>query len=181
MFNYKILFRPICLLLSLSGIAILTLNFKNSAAPPRNISKLIIDTTKFNIATPFGWQRRIQTSNGFEILFIVAPTADGFSPNLNILTESLNGISTEEYLKTSAENMKNANMILDGSGDFQADGIQGKYSTSTFNYKGTDIATKSYVFIKDGLAYVLTGSCLISQKDTYRPIFDKTVKTFKLK
>jgi hypothetical protein len=159
----------------------LTLNFQTSSPPKRNISKLIIDTNKFSIATPPGWQRHIQTSNGFEILFIMAPPVSGFSPNVNILTEDLKGLSPEEYLKTNVENMKNANMILDDSGDFDADGLRGKYTTSTFNYQGTNIATKSYVFIKDGLAYVLTGSCLITQKDIYRPIFDKTVKTFKLK
>ena len=77
--------------------------------------------------------------------------------------------------------MKKNNMVLDGSGDFESNGLKGKYSTSTFYYQGRKLATKTYTFIKDGLAYVLTGTCLINQENSYRPIFDKTVKTFRFK
>ncbi len=77
--------------------------------------------------------------------------------------------------------MIKSNFVFDGSGDIVVNGVKGKYTTSSFTYQGTPIATKSYFFIKNGLAYVLTGSCLPSQKDTYRPTFDAIVQTFKIK
>jgi len=186
--HYKIFLRQISLLIAVLGITILILSFRNGS-PQRNIevakitdtNEVRVDTDKFSIALPKGWRHFVQESQGFKIFFLMSPPVDNFAPNLNILTEDTQGMSPDEYMKVSDENMKKGGMIKDGSGDFEVNGVIGKYSTSVLSYQGTNIALKSYVFIKNGLAYVITGSCLVTQKDSYRPIFDKTVKTFKIK
>ncbi|BAU54536.1 hypothetical protein [Mucilaginibacter gotjawali] len=186
--KYKLILRRISLLLAVFGITFIILSCRNGA-PQKHIeirkgtdtNGVIVDTDKFSIALPAGWKHFVKESQGFKILFLMSPPVDNFSPNLNILTEDAHGASMEEYMTASDENMKSGGMVKDGSGDFEVNGFSGKYSTNVFNYQGRNIALKTYVFIKNGLAYVITGSCLTTQKDSYRPIFDKAVKTFKIK
>lgn len=153
--------------------------------PPPAAQKLnstsVLDTDKFVIAIPTGWQHFTRQSSGFNILFLMAPQANNFNPNLNLLSENVSGATLDEYVEANKQNMSKSNMVFDSEGDITISGIKAKYTTSHFNYQGTDIATKTYFVIKNGLAYVLTGSCLPTQKDTYRPIFDATVQTFKIK
>ena len=160
---------------------IANLSFCNTQNTPKNNFHTKIDTNKFDIDLPVGWTRENKVSNGFNILFLISPPVDNFKPNLNILAEDMHGASLEDYFKTSTENMQKASMIQNGFGEFEVNGIKGKFSTSTYLYQGYNLALKTYIFAYNGLAYVLTGTCLDSQKDTYRPIFDKTVKTFRIK
>jgi hypothetical protein len=186
--NFKLLLRQTGLPAIIFGLAFITLSWRNSQ-PVRHIearkltdtAKSIIDTDKFSIALPGGWRHLVKETQGFKILFLMSPPVDGFSPNVNVLTEDTHGASMEEYMTASDDNMKSGGMIKDGSGVFESDGTQGRYTTSTMNYQGHSIALKSYVFIKNGLAYVLTGSCLVSQENNFRPIFDQIVTTFKIK
>jgi hypothetical protein len=186
--HYKVFLRQISLLIAVLGITFIILSFRNGV-PQTNIeftkitdtNEVRVDTDKFSIALPKGWRHFVQESQGYKIFFLMSPPVDNFSPNLNILTEDAQGASLDEYMKQSDESMKKGGMIKDGSGDFEVNGIIGKYSTSVFNYQGRDIALKTYAFIKNGLAYVVTGSCLTTQKDSFRPVFDKTVKTFRIK
>ncbi len=158
-----------------------SLSFQNNAVLTRTFTQPVYDTDKFSINIPAGWGHHTQMLNGFKIFFMNAPPSDGFSPNLNILTESTQGLTNAQYIHISKEHMKQNNFVIDAEGEFQANGIKGVYFSSKFDYQGRKLSSKSYNFIKGGLAYVITGTCLPGQAGAFRPIFDKTVKSFKVK
>jgi len=174
-FKYRGLLTIVPVLMAIS------LNFQNKAFLREGFTQSVYDTTNFSITIPRGWSHHTEISSGFKIFFLNAPPSDSFSSNLNILTEDMHGLTKAQYIQTSKEQMKKQNFIFDGEGDFQANGIKGSYFSTTFDYQGRKLSLKTFNFIKGGLAYVITGTCLGSQADVYRPIFDKTVASFKVK
>ena len=162
-------------------LAALCLNLKNNSSVKEAFTQPVYDTDKFSINIPAGWRHHTEMSNGFKIFFLNAPPSAGFSPNLNILTEHMQGLTTAQYLRISKENMIKQNFVFDAEGDFQANGITGSYFSTTLDYQGRKLSLKTFNFFKSGLAYIITGTCLGSQAGAYRPIFDKTVMSFKVK
>jgi len=188
MISHKSILQHICLIITIAGTGLLTLNCQNNANASVHIqrhsvdtNKVVIDTDRFTVTQPDGWRHLTKERVGFKILDLISPPQEGFTPNVNILTEDMHGKSAVEYIQTSDELMAVLNVVIDGSGDFNCNGTAGKYSTSTFNNQGQIIAVKTYFFFKDGLAYVITGSCLVTQTTEFRPIFDQIVKTFKIR
>lgn len=141
----------------------------------------IITTDQYSIALPQGWQRKDKVSDNFQMVMLVAPPADGYNPNLNVLRDNMNGRDLEGYISFNLQKMAKMNLTNQKSGDMEINGGKAKFLTYSYQMEGKDIAIKTYVVPKDGSAYVLTGSCLLSQVDTYMPEFDKIAQSFKLK
>jgi hypothetical protein len=157
----------------------------NNNSKPANIevdadSKLI-DTDKFRVAVPKAWRKDIKEMSGFRILFFYAPMDAGSTPNINFLTEDMHGATADQYIAASKQKVQSGGIVVGESGNFSGNGVSGMYSLNTMNYAGTELAEKLYIFTKDNTAYVITGTCLLNQKDKYQPMFDKIVKTFTIK
>src|ERR1035437_6200556 len=108
MVNYKLFFCQIGLLIAVFGVALITLSCRIGTHATHIQSKkitdtnvVIVDTDKFSIAVPKGWNHFVKESQGYKILFLMSPSVDNFSPNLNILTEDTHGLSEDEYMKES--------------------------------------------------------------------------------
>src|SRR5581483_11200690 len=116
----KFCLKQTCLAIIVLVTALLTLNWKANACsvtvnPHLTIdtgkSHTIVDSAKFSIEVPDGWDRFNKTSQGFNILFLMAPRADNFASNINILLEDIKGMPVDEYLKISIENIQKAGMV----------------------------------------------------------------------
>ena len=141
----------------------------------------VFDTDKFSITIPPGWKHSTRTVGGYTAFFLNAPPADNFSANINILSENMQGLSKKAYIDLNKEKMKGANFVFDGEANFASNTMQGYYMSSTFDYNGRKLSTNTYLFIKGNLAYIVTGTCLLNQKAFYLPVFNRTIKTFKIK
>ncbi|WP_374948191.1 hypothetical protein [Mucilaginibacter sp.] len=141
----------------------------------------IVTTADYEIAIPQGWVRKDRVSGAYNLVMLVAPRADNYSPNLNVLRDNMNGKSLDGYIRTNLEKMATMNLKDQRAGDMSINGVHGKYLTYSYQIEGREISIKTYVVPKDGFAFVLTASCLLSQSATYMPQFDKLADTFKLK
>ncbi len=173
----KSLFLLIVLSVSTAG-----LSRAQSTKPVQKAAEpAVLDTTNYSVKIPTSWRHFDKAAGEFTALYIMAPPVNNFSPNVNIIGTPTGNISMDEFFNGNMESMKAGNMAPDSSGDFETNGLKGKFYTTKVDYKGTSIAIKSYLLLHNGVGYVLTGACLTSQRKDYYPMFEDIVHSFKLK
>ncbi len=180
MLKYKIL----CSLITLFAVTLFSScrHVTHAAtAPPKFNASLALNMDNFSIALPTGWKYTSRQLKGHDILFLVGPNGDDFSPNMNVISEYVQNITLDSYVDISNAILVKKHMTLDGGGKLIINGDTARYTTSNFVYYGKKIANRTYFIVKNGVAYVLTGMCLATQKESYRPFFDATVQTFRIK
>ena len=168
----------------LIGLLVLTAGFTNaqtSAPAQKTAEPAVLDTTKHSVKIPAGWRHFDKATGEFTALYIMAPRVNNFSPNVNIIMAETGNISMDEFLNGNMDNMKKNNMAPDTSGDFETNGMKGKFYSTKIDHNGVSITIKTYMLLKGGLGYVLTGACLTAQRTDYYPLFDDIVKSFKIK
>lgn len=141
----------------------------------------VVSTADFEVTMPGAWEKKEQVLKPFRLVMLMAPMEDNFHPNLNILNDELKGRNMEEYLAFNLKQMEPMHLKMEGQGDYKVGDLNGQYMEYTYNYEGKDIAIKSFVFLKGNKAWVLTGSCLTGQAESYVPQFEEIVNSFKLK
>ncbi|MBD1392220.1 hypothetical protein [Mucilaginibacter glaciei] len=159
----------------------LTVNVPAAAKPDASMNNGVYSTAEYQISIPTGWEQKDQLSNNYKLVMLVAPRVDNYSPNLNILKDDMKGKELDGYIRLNLEKMATMNLTNQKNGDLVIDGVKGKFLTYNYTIEGRNIAIKTYVIPKNGVAYVLTGSCLESQAATYQKQFDDVANTFKLK
>ncbi|HEY2581875.1 MAG TPA: hypothetical protein VGI43_08715 [Mucilaginibacter sp.] len=125
--NFKALPKYAGLLALLPMFFIISLNSRSSNFAKITFAQRVFDTDKFSITIPAGWTHSAHMSNGFKIFYMTAPVDHNFSPNMNILTEGLHGLSKQEYYEAAKQNMKNMNFVFNGEGDFDANNLKGSF------------------------------------------------------
>jgi len=175
------------------GLLALTLAFAcNNNKQPKTAEDVLNSINKtnlnkgsehFHLDTPEGWTTDRKTIQGINYYYIISPqTGEVPNPNINMVTESMQGASLKTYITRSLSSLE---QILPGSkvvanGDIKANGIHGAWYNYTMEMQGVKADLMAYVFPADGIAYVITGICAPDKKTKYRPIFDKVAESFKV-
>lgn len=133
---------------------------------------------------PNGWTTKDTSINNLKFYFLVAPTSDAdFRTNINIINESMQGISFDEYKKKTIESMKHymPNVEILESGDMKASDLAGSWFHYNLTQSGIKLGIINYTFPKDGIAYIITATTKAENLDKYRITFDAVAKSFHLK
>ncbi|RFM31114.1 DcrB-related protein [Chitinophaga silvisoli] len=175
------------------GLLVLTLALAcNTKQQPKTAEEVLSTINKTNLNkgsqnyhldTPEGWTTDHKTIQGINYYYIIAPnTGEVPSPNINLLTESMQGASLKDYIAKSLSSLKQVlpTSEVKASGDITANGIQGAWYNYTMEMQGVKAYLMAYVFPKDGIAYVITGICPPDKATKYRPVFDSVAKSFKM-
>lgn len=175
------------------GLLILTLAFAcNNNQQPKTLDDILnsVDKTNlnkgsqnFHLDTPEGWKSEWRTAQGVDFYYMYSPqTSEVPNPNINIVTESMQGTSLKTYLSHSlsfvAHLYPGAKVVAEG--DIEANGVHGGWYNIKMEFQGTKGDLMAYVFPSNGVAYVITALCPPNKKSKYRLIFDKVAKSFKV-
>jgi len=177
----------------IAGLLFLTLALAcNTKKQPKTAEEVLSSINKTNLNkgsqdyhldTPDGWTTEHKTIQGINYYYIIAPnTGEVPSPNINLLTESMEGVTLKEYISKSLSSLEKVlpTSKVIANGDFEANGIQGAWYNYTMEMQGVKADLMAYVIPSNGIAYVITGICPPDKKAKYRPIFDAVAKSFKL-
>ncbi|WPU91153.1 hypothetical protein SNE25_17690 [Mucilaginibacter sabulilitoris] len=159
-------------------------NKANSSFENIKVAKTVkaADVDAFTIDVPTGWTRKLDDIKVGKQLFLMAPVSDGFQPNLNVLQEDMQGRDLDAYVEYNLKHMGPVDVQTIDQSDIEVNGIKGKLLKFKMNYQNRDMVIGSYIIPgKNGIAFVVTTTALVSQYPALAATFDKTVHSFKLK
>jgi len=140
----------------------------------------------FSFCFPEGWTAEIRENQKFKFLF--APRSQTFTANINIKDEATTTIlrayagNAIRLIVSSPTRVGVTWTKLVSWGDFVTDSqLKGERAAFETEYKGLLLRTVQYYF-EDGpdRKIIVTGTCLLSEKDHYDPVFERVVKSFRL-
>lgn len=140
-------------------------------------------TGKFSMSVPEGWEKIDTVFNGFNTTFLLSPLEPGstFRANINVVTESLNGYSFDDYFRASILNMeKYLKEFSDkGRGEQDVNGLKAKWlKYSQKNSNGQLLECIVYMIAKDGIGYGITFSGLPGDITKYQDDVNHVLNSF---
>ncbi|WP_341841201.1 PsbP-related protein [Chitinophaga caseinilytica] len=136
----------------------------------------------YTVFIPDGWITSRQTYQGVEYYFVTAPkTPDDPNTNVNVISENMRGMDLDKFFTGAMVSLRQAipsAEILD-EGDVTAHGIEGRWYIYTMEPQGVKAKLISYIFPKEGVAYILTAGTQPQDFDRHKPTFDKIAKSLK--
>lgn len=134
----------------------------------------------FAYSIPYDWT--VARIDGMPYQIARDKAVGGFAPNINILQEK-NKFTFPEYIKANIAQLKEfiSEYTEISSEDFvSAAGLKGKKHTCSDKQVGKNLFQAFYFYeTKDKSKVIITGSCLIGDKEKYLPVFDSIAKSFK--
>jgi len=140
----------------------------------------------FSLCVPEGWSVETKPDQKFKLFF--APAAETFTANIN-LKDDASSASLTSYVGDSIKLVLSnppkigaASIKLVGWTDFAtASGLNGNKAVFETEYKGLLIRTIQY-YLEAGQNHkvIVTGTCLLKDKDTFDSVFDRTAKSLRL-
>ncbi len=137
----------------------------------------------FLISVPRGW-RRVDTLLG-QIRAVILDTASsnsGFRTNLSIVSDSMRGMSVDDYLSGTINSL--AQYVPQFSPIGKGERTFGSRSSRWLHYsqsrEGTGLENICYIIPDKGIAYIVTCSALKGRLLRNRPAFEQAVTSFTL-
>ena len=140
----------------------------------------------FSLCVPDGWSVETKENQKFKMLF--APAAETFTANINMKDDDSSQALTGYVDASIKEILSNPPAIsatsikLVGRTDFAtASGLTGERVAFETEYKGLLIRTIQY-YLDDGNnhKFIVTGTCLVKDKDTFDSVFERAAKSFRV-
>ena len=136
----------------------------------------------YTLYIPKGWETAKRTEHGIDMYFLLAPkTENDPNTNINVITESMQNLSLEDYEEGSIASVKKyvpGAVILD-KGEIHANGIKGCWYSYTMEPQGIKASLVCYIFPGNGVAYSITAGTQTKDAARYRATFDKVARSFK--
>lgn len=182
----KIRTIPVFLLVALTAC-----NYKsNYRKAAEDIVEKIPDTRNLNVGSrnysldvPAGWATEHRQEHGIDYYFLFAPKTEADpNTNINVITERMQNLSLEVFVKKTIEQVKRSipsAVILD-QGEVEANNLKGVWYSYRMEPRGIKATLVSYIFPKDGVAYIITAGTQTKDADGYRSTFDAVARSFKL-
>ncbi len=152
--------------------------FARPVVSPQKLSAQIYSSTQapFTFQPPEGWIVDDHGTNGTLVIF-VNPTQDRegdfrLSASINILSEPLQGLSQEEYIRTSEKN------LMQFHKDYRITSDEGHIFEARFISEGHLIRNRQLFVFTEDTAYIITGSSLEAQWDAYKQVIQDSLETF---
>jgi hypothetical protein len=138
----------------------------------------------FAIGKPAGW-RRVDTLLGkIGALILDTPsTHSGFRTNISIVSDSMRGLSADNYLGGAINNIAAyaQQFSLIGKGIRPVAGRSAHWVHYSENADGTDLENICYIITDKGIAYIITCSALKGQLLQNFTAFERTIQSFTLR
>lgn len=138
----------------------------------------------FEIRSPHGW-RRVDTLLG-KIRAVMLDTASvvlKFRTNVNVVGDSLRGLSIDDYLKgtinTLAQYVHQFSLI--GQGERPIAGRSARWIHYTQDLDGTGVENICYLIPDSGIVYVVTCSALKGRLVQHYQAFEGAIRSFTLR
>lgn len=138
----------------------------------------------FTYQAPPGWTVKDTAMSKYKICFDT-PKND-FAANINVVVQPYPK-PLADYVALNKSQIKSVPMlqnvlITDEKPFTTAAGLQGTRLVITDTVGKSDLEQTFYIFAGDGdTKYVVTASCLVTDAQTYAPVFDASMKTFTTK
>ncbi len=150
-----------------------------NAPAPTNMN---VGTEKYSLYIPDGWTTTHRNNYGVDYYYISAPkTEDDPNTSVNVANEFMQNLSLEEYLKGTIRSIEkgipSANILADG--EILGDDLKGVWYSYNMESQGIKATIVSYIYPKDGIAYIITAGTQTKDALKYRGTFDKISKSFK--
>lgn len=137
---------------------------------------------KYILDVPEGWTTKHKNAYGVDMYFLLAPkTKEDPNTNINVVTESMQNLSFDNYKTGMMESIKNSipSASILAQGDMSADGIKGGWYSYTMESHEIKATLVSYIFPKNGIAYIITAGTQDKDAVRYRNTFDLVAKSLK--
>jgi hypothetical protein len=138
-----------------------------------------------SLCVPDGWSVETKADQKFKSLF--APAAATFTANIN-LRDDTSSASLKSYVDDSIKLILSkppeigaASIKLAGLTDFAtASGLNGNKVIFESEYQGLLVRTVQY-YLEAGQnrKFIVTGTCLVKDKDTFDGVFERAAKSFR--
>ncbi|MFN2532064.1 MAG: hypothetical protein ABR555_12275 [Pyrinomonadaceae bacterium] len=169
-----------------SIVLVLLFCFAATGRPQSHCNRHDEPQGKFSICPPSGWTVTERKGEPFKMFF--DPATSTFVANMNIRTEVNNMPIAEyvaasvDYILTSYEKLGANNLKQLGQTDLSIDsGYKTIKVIFASEYKGINIlSVQYYIDGGSGNKFVVTGTSLQSARDVNEPLFDSSVKTFRV-
>jgi len=135
---------------------------------------------RFSINPPSGWTVDSSGAYGTAVVFY-GPTDTGFRVNMNVIVESTS-LTLSAYVSAAKTQLSQGltNYYLVSEGPKTIGGVDAYELVNTFTQGAFNIKDKQTILVQNQKGYVITSTALQSNYDTYQPVFDESVQTFKL-
>jgi hypothetical protein len=140
----------------------------------------------FSLCVPEGWSVEAKPDQKFKLFF--APAAETFTANIN-LKDDTSSLSLTSYVAASIKQILSNPPAISATSiklvswtDFAtASGLSGNRAVFETEYKGLLIRTIQY-YVDDGQnhKFLVTGTCLLKDKDTFDSVFERSAKSFRV-
>jgi hypothetical protein len=138
---------------------------------------------KYNLYVPTGWTTKHQTAYGMDFYYLLAPkTADNPNTNINVMTEYMQNLSLQEYLQKGIESVVQgipSSQILGRGTITTNDSLPGAWYTYSMEPEEIPSTLVSYIFPKNGVAYVVTAGTQTKDFGHYRSLFDSVARSLR--
>jgi hypothetical protein len=140
----------------------------------------------FSLCVPDGWSVETQPDQKLKSFF--APKAETFTANIN-LRDDPSTASLISYVGQSIKTILSnpptiaaTSIKLVGWTDFAtATGLNGNKAIFETEFKGLLIRTvQYYIAAGQDRKFIVTGTCLVRDKDTFDSVFDRAAKSFRV-
>ena len=139
----------------------------------------------FSFCVPEGWSIKARENEKYRALF--APAVDNFTANINFKDEE-SRLALANYVGSSIKTIVNSAAKLEASSiklvgwtDFATTGgLNGNRVVFETEYKGMLIRTVQFYLDGGERKFVLTGTCMVKDKDKFDVVFESTAKSFRL-
>lgn len=151
----------------------------SKAPEPTNMN---VGKEKYSLYVPNGWTTEHRNNYGVDYYYIIAPkTNDDPNTSVNVANEFMQNLSLDDYLQGTILSVKKSipSAVILGQGEIAANGLKGVWYSYNMEPQGIKATLVSYIFPKDGVAYILTAGTQTKDAEKYRPTFDKIAKSFK--
>ncbi|MBV4360593.1 hypothetical protein [Pinibacter aurantiacus] len=152
------------------------------AAKVPEVTNINVGKDEYSLYVPDGWTTRHKYAYGIDFYYLDAPqTKDDPNTNINVITEFMQNLSLDDYLKGTIRSVQKniPSAVILGQGDIVANGTKGVWYSYKMEPQGIKATLVSYIFPKNGIAYVVTAGTQTKDAIRYRGIFDNVAKSFK--
>jgi hypothetical protein len=134
----------------------------------------------FSFVMPEDW--KVREIPGLKYRIVHGPPAAGFAPNINVVDEAFKG-GVEDYVTACLPLLQRTveNLRIEKRGAFRTEsGLDGVRLITESRQQGRQLRQVAYFFCTGEKAYVVTCTALADGGDQLDPLFERTMKTFRL-
>ena len=137
----------------------------------------------FDIRTPVGWQRTDTLMGKIKAVLLSTPSPSiRFRTNINVVTESMHGLTLDQYEQLTINNMAKyiQQFALVGQGERTIGDMHSRWLHYSQSPEGLDLENICYIIPDKGVAYIITCSALKGHLLQSRGAFEQAITSFRI-